>query len=253
MLCVCSSGQPPQGVSRRLPCSLEARDKDGSVSWEYLTTKKFPPGSRQLPHMATSWLLPTLSNDRLRKPWPRLRMLCQAQVWGAGEPGAPRAGDHPGLTVCGSETRRLHQQPAAASTPSSVPGAGSPDLGCAAPPCLAGLSPLCDMPSARHFWKRQYWHLFRFFFWILQLRSHFSYSSFMRIVRRKKPCGTRDVRGPCCRGGRAGPKKRLRSGGDGELNGLIFIPVHGCPACVCLCATCAVPVEAGKGVGGQSS
>lgn len=43
------------------------------------------------------------------------------------------------------------------------------------------------MPNERHFWKRQYWHLFRFFFWILQLLSHFSYSSFMRIVRRKKP------------------------------------------------------------------
>jgi hypothetical protein len=33
--------------------------------------------------------------------------------------------------------------------------------------------------------------LLRFFFWILQLRSHFSYSSFMRIVRRKKPWGAR--------------------------------------------------------------
>lgn len=48
-------------------------------------------------------------------------------------------------------------------------------------------SPLWDMPTDRHFWKRQYWHLLRFFFWILQRRSHLSYSSFRRIVRRKKP------------------------------------------------------------------
>ena len=34
--------------------------------------------------------------------------------------------------------------------------------------------PLWDIPTERHFWKRQYWHLLRFFFWILQLRSHLS-------------------------------------------------------------------------------
>lgn len=48
--------------------------------------------------------------------------------------------------------------------------------------------PLWDIPTERHLWKRQCWHLFRFFFWILQLRSHLSYTSFSRIVRRKKPC-----------------------------------------------------------------
>lgn len=41
---------------------------------------------------------------------------------------------------------------------------------------------------ARHLWKRQYWHLFRFFFLILQLRSHLSYFSFRRMVLLKKPC-----------------------------------------------------------------
>lgn len=50
-------------------------------------------------------------------------------------------------------------------------------------------SPLWDMPTDRHFWKRQYWHLLRFFFWILQRRSHLSYSSFRRMVLRKKPWG----------------------------------------------------------------
>lgn len=59
---------------------------------------------------------------------------------------------------------------------------------CDSPAPLHGTpSPLWDMPTARHFWKRQYWHLLRFFFWILQRRSHLSYSSFRRIVRRKKP------------------------------------------------------------------
>lgn len=48
-------------------------------------------------------------------------------------------------------------------------------------------SPLWDMPTDRHFWKRQYWHLLRFFFWILHRRSHLSYSSFSRMVLRKKP------------------------------------------------------------------
>ena len=49
------------------------------------------------------------------------------------------------------------------------------------------LSPSWDIPKDRHFWKRQYWHLLRFFFWILQERSQRSYSSFIRTVRRKKP------------------------------------------------------------------
>lgn len=49
------------------------------------------------------------------------------------------------------------------------------------------LSPSWDIPKDRHFWKRQYWHLLRFFFWILQERVHRSYSSFIRTVRRKKP------------------------------------------------------------------
>lgn len=47
--------------------------------------------------------------------------------------------------------------------------------------------PLWDMPTERHLWKRQYWHLFRFFFWILQRRSHLSYSNLSRIVLLKKP------------------------------------------------------------------
>lgn len=54
--------------------------------------------------------------------------------------------------------------------------------------------PLWDIPTERHLWKRQYWHLLRFFFWILQLRSHLSYTSFSRIVRRKKPCGSARAR-----------------------------------------------------------
>ena len=56
--------------------------------------------------------------------------------------------------------------------------------------CLCS-SPLWDMPTDRHFWKRQYWHLFRFFFRILHRRSHLSYSSLRRMVRRKKPCRER--------------------------------------------------------------
>lgn len=55
------------------------------------------------------------------------------------------------------------------------------------PPPRGPNSPLWDMPTDRHFWKRQYWHLLRFFFWILQRRSHLSYSSFRRMVRRKNP------------------------------------------------------------------
>lgn len=47
--------------------------------------------------------------------------------------------------------------------------------------------PLCDMPTLRHFWKRQYWHLLRDFLWIRQWRSQWSYTNFSRIVRLKKP------------------------------------------------------------------
>lgn len=43
------------------------------------------------------------------------------------------------------------------------------------------------MPTERHLWNLQYWHLFRFFFWILQFRSHLSYSSFSLMVLLKKP------------------------------------------------------------------
>lgn len=48
--------------------------------------------------------------------------------------------------------------------------------------------PLWDMPTARHLWKRQYWHLFLFFFWILHFRAHLSYSSLSRMVLLKNPC-----------------------------------------------------------------
>lgn len=47
--------------------------------------------------------------------------------------------------------------------------------------------PLCDIPTARHFWNLQYWHLFLLFLWMRQLRSHLSYISFNLIVLRKKP------------------------------------------------------------------
>lgn len=48
------------------------------------------------------------------------------------------------------------------------------------------------MPTERHLWNRQYWHLLRFFFWILQLRSHLSYSSFSLMVLLKKPWWRQD-------------------------------------------------------------
>lgn len=48
--------------------------------------------------------------------------------------------------------------------------------------------PLCDIPTLRHFWKRQYWHLLRDFLWMRQWRSQWSYTSFSLIVRLKKPC-----------------------------------------------------------------
>lgn len=48
--------------------------------------------------------------------------------------------------------------------------------------------PLCDIPTLRHFWKRQYWHLFRDFLWMRQWRSQWSYTNFNLIVRLKKPC-----------------------------------------------------------------
>ncbi len=47
--------------------------------------------------------------------------------------------------------------------------------------------PLCDMPTLRHFWKRQYWHLLRDFLWMRQWRSQWSYTNFNLIVRLKKP------------------------------------------------------------------
>lgn len=69
--------------------------------------------------------------------------------------------------------RRLRSRSARSAADTAGPTACQAHGGCAETGftlCGAGgrahgrLSPLCDMPSARHFWKRQYWHLLRFFF-----------------------------------------------------------------------------------------
>lgn len=191
-----------------------------------LASRKLQPGSWQLIHMVSYWLLPALNNQGLRVlglgsgfshlvgssrtgsrrvvvptllelgSVPR-SLLGQKRV----RPGCRQATPRPGSVAGPRQSGKADLRPACADFETQGPDGQGQQLTCTlgtalrAPPSVSGLletwfqvsSPLCDMPSARHFWKRQYWHLLRFFFWILQIRSHFSYSSFMRIVRRKKP------------------------------------------------------------------